>query len=39
MGSTVDTFQKRLAVMEQGERCLAFASGMAAIMAVGIAQF
>jgi len=33
---TVDTFQKRLAVMEQGERCLAFASGMAAIMAVGM---
>jgi len=33
---TVDTFQKRLAVMEKGERCLAFASGMAAIMAVGM---
>ncbi|MCF7970063.1 MAG: O-succinylhomoserine sulfhydrylase [Methylococcaceae bacterium] len=33
---TVDTFQKRLALMEQGERCLAFASGMAAIMAVGM---
>ncbi len=33
---TVDTFQKRLALMEKGERCLAFASGMAAIMAVGM---
>ncbi len=33
---TVDAFQKRLALMEQGERCLAFASGMAAIMAVGM---
>lgn len=33
---TVETFQKRLALMEQGERCLAFASGMAAIMAVGM---
>jgi O-succinylhomoserine sulfhydrylase len=34
---TVTAFQDRLAVMEQGERCLAFASGMAAIMAVGMA--
>jgi len=33
---TVDVFQQRLALMEQGERCLAFASGMAAIMAVGM---
>lgn len=33
---TVDAFQQRLAFMEQGERCLAFASGMAAIMAVGM---
>lgn len=33
---TVDAFQQRLAAMEQGERCLAFASGMAAIMAVGM---
>ena len=33
---TVDAFQKRLAFMEKGERCLAFASGMAAIMAVGM---
>ena len=33
---TVDTFQQRLALMEKGERCLAFASGMAAIMAVGM---
>ena len=33
---TVDTFQKRLALMEQGERCLAFSSGMAAIMAIGM---
>ncbi|MDF1582085.1 MAG: O-succinylhomoserine sulfhydrylase [Methyloprofundus sp.] len=33
---TVDTFQKRLALMEKAERCLAFASGMAAIMAVGM---
>lgn len=33
---TVDTFQKRLALMEKGDRCLAFASGMAAIMAVGM---
>jgi len=34
---TVSAFQERLAAMEQGERCLAFASGMAAIMAVGMA--
>ncbi len=33
---TVNTFQKRLALMEKGEQCLAFASGMAAIMAVGM---
>lgn len=33
---TVDTFQKRLALMEKGERCLAFSSGMAAIVAVGM---
>ncbi len=33
---TVDAFQQRLALMEQGERCLAFASGMAAIMALGM---
>lgn len=33
---TVDAFQQRLAALEQGERCLAFASGMAAIMAVGM---
>jgi len=35
---TVDAFQQRLALMEKGERCLAFASGMAAIMAVGYRQ-
>ena len=34
---TVSAFQERLALMEQGERCVAFASGMAAIMAVGMA--
>lgn len=34
---TVNAFQERLALMEKGERCLAFASGMAAIMAVGMA--
>ncbi|OHX38078.1 O-succinylhomoserine sulfhydrylase [Methylomonas sp. LWB] len=34
---TVAAFQARLALLEQGERCLAFASGMAAIMAVGMA--
>lgn len=33
---TVNAFQERLAFMERGERCLAFASGMAAIMAVGM---
>ncbi len=33
---TVSAFQERLAAMEQGQRCLAFASGMAAIMAVGM---
>ena len=33
---TVAAFQDRLALMENGERCLAFASGMAAIMAVGM---
>jgi O-succinylhomoserine sulfhydrylase len=31
---TVNAFQERLAAMEEGERCLAFSSGMAAIMAV-----
>lgn len=34
---TVTAFQDRLAAMERGERCLAFSSGMAAIMAVGMA--
>lgn len=34
---TVNAFQQRLALLEQGESCLAFASGMAAIMAVGMA--
>lgn len=33
---TVNVFQKRLALMENGERCLAFSSGMAAIMAIGM---
>ncbi len=33
---TVNAFQERLAYMEKGERCLAFSSGMAAIMAVGM---
>ena len=33
---TVAVFQDRLALMEKGERCLAFSSGMAAIMAVGM---
>jgi O-succinylhomoserine sulfhydrylase len=33
---TVRAFEERLAYMEGGERCLAFASGMAAIMAVGM---
>ncbi len=31
---TVTAFQERLAAMEAGERCLAFSSGMAAIMAL-----
>ncbi len=34
---TVTAFQERLAYLEKGERCLAFSSGMAAIMAVGMA--
>jgi len=34
---TVNAFQERLALLEKGERCVAFASGMAAIMAVGMA--
>lgn len=34
---TVAALQDRLALMERGERCLAFSSGMAAIMAVGMA--
>jgi O-succinylhomoserine sulfhydrylase len=34
---TVSAFQDRLALLENGDRCLAFASGMAAIMAVGMA--
>jgi O-succinylhomoserine sulfhydrylase len=33
---TVNAFQERLAYMEGGERCLAFASGMAAIFAAGM---
>ncbi len=33
---TVEVFQQRLALMEKGQRCLAFSSGMAAIMAVGM---
>ncbi len=33
---TVNAFQERLAAMEKGERCLAFSSGMAAIMAIGM---
>ena len=33
---TVDVLQKRLALMEKGERCLAFSSGMAAIMSIGM---
>ena len=33
---TVAAFQDRLALMEKGERCLAFSSGMAAIMAVAM---
>ncbi len=34
---TVTALQERLALLEKGERCLAFSSGMAAIMAVGMA--
>ncbi|MGY6276919.1 O-succinylhomoserine sulfhydrylase [Methylomonas sp. MgM2] len=34
---TVTALQERLALMEKGERCLAFSSGMAAILAVGMA--
>lgn len=34
---TINAFQERLALMEKGERCLAFSSGMAAIMTVGMA--
>ncbi len=34
---TVSAFQERLAYLEKGGRCLAFSSGMAAIMAVGMA--
>ncbi|QSA97099.1 O-succinylhomoserine sulfhydrylase [Methylococcus sp. EFPC2] len=33
---TVRTFEERLAALEGGERCIAFASGMAAIAAVGM---
>ncbi len=33
---TVNAFQQRLAFMEKGERCLAFSSGMAAIMSLGM---
>jgi O-succinylhomoserine sulfhydrylase len=33
---TVRAFQERLALMEKGDRCLAFSSGMAAITAVGM---
>jgi O-succinylhomoserine sulfhydrylase len=33
---TVQTFEKRLAAMEEGERCLAVSSGMAAIMSLGM---
>ncbi|HFD13576.1 MAG TPA: O-succinylhomoserine sulfhydrylase [Crenotrichaceae bacterium] len=33
---TVRTFEQRLAAMEGGERCVAFASGMAAILALGM---
>jgi len=33
---TVNAFQQRLALMEKGERCLAFSSGMAAIMSLGM---
>ena len=34
---TVSAFQERLAYMEKGERCLAFSSGMAAIMSIELA--
>lgn len=34
---TVTALQERLALLEKGDRCLAFSSGMAAIMAVGMA--
>lgn len=34
---TVTAFQDRLAYLEKADRCLAFSSGMAAIMAVGMA--
>ncbi|NOQ35310.1 MAG: O-succinylhomoserine sulfhydrylase [Methylococcaceae bacterium] len=33
---TVNAFEERLAFMEKGERCVAFASGMAAIMSLGM---
>lgn len=33
---TVNAFQERLACMEKGEQCLAFSSGMAAILATGM---
>ncbi len=33
---TVNAFQQRLAFMEKGEHCLAFSSGMAAIMSLGM---
>ena len=33
---TVRTFEKRLAAMEEGERCMAVASGMAAITTLGM---
>lgn len=33
---TVEVFQQRLALLEKGERCLAFSSGMAAIMAIAM---
>ncbi|WP_163575974.1 O-succinylhomoserine sulfhydrylase [Halomonas faecis] len=34
---TVQTFERRLAVMERGERCVATSSGMAAILATALA--
>jgi O-succinylhomoserine sulfhydrylase len=34
---TVRTFEERLAALEGGERCVAFASGMSAILATGMA--